>query len=132
MAKKLTKAQQARARELHDEWVALKKYCWDAAAENAKAKRPAPYTHRHREADSLVMTALFGRLMAMEERIAELEANPLTYRGTFEEGVTYPARSFVSHGGSMWFTPTKTKSRPNEGAPWKLVVKHGRDGKDAR
>jgi hypothetical protein len=72
---------------------------------------------------------LAGRILGAEKRIAELEKCPLDWRGVYEEGVTYPARSIVSFAGSMWYTPTKTKARPNEGAPWKLVVKRGADAK---
>jgi hypothetical protein len=72
---------------------------------------------------------LAAHVVAIEDRIAALEASPLDYRGVWEPG-TYPPRSITSHGGSMWFTGEETKAKPGEGTPWKLAVKKGRDGKD--
>ena len=75
--------------------------------------------------DRNVVTFLFGYVTHLKDRIKELEANLLDYRGTWTEGETYDARTFISHGGSVWFTATETKARPGEGIDWRLAVKRG-------
>jgi hypothetical protein len=75
---------------------------------------------------------LASYIIALQERVAELEANPLDYRGTWTEGETYPARTFISHGGSVWWTGVETKARPGEGVDWKLAVKRGQQGASAK
>ena len=68
----------------------------------------------------------------LERRIAELEARE--WVGVFQTGKTYAKNSIVSHDGSCWVaTRDCPEGKPGTGPAcgWKLVVKRGRDGKDA-
>lgn len=51
-------------------------------------------------------------------------------RGVYVAGKTYDTGDGVTYGGSYWITPSVTSGRPGDGAsPWRLAVKHGREGK---
>lgn len=51
-------------------------------------------------------------------------------RGVYVGGVTYEKGDAVTYGGSFWITPMATSGRPGDGSsPWRLAVKHGREGK---
>jgi hypothetical protein len=65
------------------------------------------------------------------KRIAKLEARPvLEYAGTWD-GRPAKHGQFFTHDGSLWFCRADTTTAP-PGADWKLAVKRGRDGKDAK
>lgn len=52
--------------------------------------------------------------------------------GTYQYGRTYDAGDVVSWAGSAWQAKEITALRPDDGSKvWTLVVKRGRDGKDA-
>lgn len=52
------------------------------------------------------------------------------YRDIYESGKTYHAGDAVTFGGSVWIARSTTSAKPGEGdTPWRLGVKHGRDGK---
>lgn len=53
------------------------------------------------------------------------------YRGVFKEGQEYEAGDMVTWGGSVWHCQEKTADKPDAG-PWKLAVKKGQNGKDAK
>jgi len=54
------------------------------------------------------------------------------YVGIFRPGTSYRAGDMVTWEGSSWLCREPTSATPGEGAtPWRLVVKRGRDGKDA-
>lgn len=53
------------------------------------------------------------------------------YRGVFKEGEEYEAGDMATWGGSLWHCDEKTTDKPDVG-PWRLCVKKGRDGKDAK
>ena len=67
----------------------------------------------------------------LEKRIAELEQRD--WVGTWTGGKSFAKNSIVSHDGSAWLAvrqyPEGKPGTPNSG--WKLIVKRGRDGKDA-
>lgn len=54
------------------------------------------------------------------------------YQGVFKQGSRYEQGDAVTFGGSIWIAQTDTNSRPQTDDTWKLAVKSGRDGKDAR
>jgi hypothetical protein len=58
----------------------------------------------------------------------------LSYRGVFVDGQTYDHGDGVTYAGSMWHCNADgTGARPGDGSKeWTLMVKRGRDGKDAR
>ncbi|UCI17027.1 hypothetical protein FJ970_18005 [Mesorhizobium sp. B2-1-8] len=76
------------------------------------------------------------RLAEAEERIAELEKRPTPeYKGVWRAAQQYQRGAMVSHDGSVWHCEldTATGLVPGDGtAGWRLAVKRGRDGKDAR
>ena len=65
------------------------------------------------------------------ERIAELESKSLHDAGVWRAGVSYAVASVCSDRGSAWVCRTPTMERPGESAHWRLLVKRGRDGRDA-
>ena len=66
-----------------------------------------------------------------------LRSPSLVYRGVFREGGDdgsgYQGGDAVTFGGSLWVALRATTSKPGEGSPdWRLAVKKGRDGRDAK
>lgn len=75
------------------------------------------------------------RCMALEVRVKELEERPsVEYRGVWRSTQQYQRGSLVTHDGSIWHADVaSTGLMPGDGAAgWRLAVKRGRDGKDAR
>lgn len=68
-----------------------------------------------------------SRLNALEESVAELQANPLEYHGVHESGRCYARNAFVTHGGSLWAALRPTSERPGQSRDWQLAVKRGKD-----
>ena len=84
--------------------------------------------------DAEVFGAAIGELIRevtapLAERIAALEATPLTYDGPHETGKTYGKGVFVTHDGSLWHCNRETATRPGDGPAWTLAVKRGRDAR---
>jgi len=56
----------------------------------------------------------------------------LRYCGVFVDGKDYDLGDGVTWAGSLWHCNGPTTSRPGEGSKvWTLIVKRGRDGRDA-
>lgn len=54
-------------------------------------------------------------------------------RGVFRDGSEYRAGDGVTWGGSFWIAQRDTRAKPDAGnGDWRLAVKKGRDGKDAK
>jgi hypothetical protein len=54
------------------------------------------------------------------------------YRGTFVIGKSYQPGDTVTWSGGVWRCSDATSAKPGEGGKgWKLIVKPGRDGRDA-
>jgi hypothetical protein len=51
--------------------------------------------------------------------------------GIHKTGEQYDKGDAVTRGGSYWVANVNTKATPGESTDWRLVVKRGRDGKDA-
>ena len=65
-------------------------------------------------------------------RISELESAPyLREGGIWQSGISYGAGAVCSDRGSAWVCRSPTTERPGESKNWRLLVKRGRDGKDA-
>lgn len=103
-----------------------------------------------------IKTSLLERVGELRERVAVVEvrepvqgppgpAGPpgadgkdgtpgLRYCGVWVDGKTYDVGDLATWGGSTWHcNGTETRSKPGEGVKdWTLMVKRGRDGKDAR
>ena len=63
----------------------------------------------------------------------QLRSPSLIYREIYREGERYEGGDAVTFGGSVWVALRDTTSKPGEGAAdWRLAVKKGRDGRDAK
>ncbi|WP_143749620.1 hypothetical protein [Mesorhizobium sp. WSM3879] len=75
-----------------------------------------------------------ARIAELEDRINEIEATGIKYVGTYQRASSYKRGSVVSHSGSSWVAIKDVGEgvAPIEGHDmWQLMVKRGRDGKDA-
>lgn len=78
---------------------------------------------------------LVGRMLTLKHG-----ANPLKtvrigfpiYKGVYEQDESYEPDDMVTFGGSVWVAGAETKSKPGTDDTWKLAVKKGRDGRDAK
>jgi hypothetical protein len=71
---------------------------------------------------------------ALEARIAAIEAQSVPkYLGVWQREKSYDAGACVTHGGSVWHAKEKANpgDAPNLSRCWVLMVKRGRDGRDA-
>ena len=76
-----------------------------------------------------------GRLVALEverdrlqQRVADLEATQLQYRGVWVEGEQYEAGDLVTNNGLLWFCHSATTARPGTntgGEAWQMMHKSG-------
>lgn len=67
------------------------------------------------------------RRIALEKRVAELEARPtLKYCGVWEKDWTYQPGNFATDQGGVWHCNTATKDRPGSNMTWTLAVKQGK------
>jgi hypothetical protein len=63
----------------------------------------------------------------------ELEFPVIIDRGVYKEGESYVRGDAVTWGGSLWIAQAETKAKPDgPDSGWRLAVKKGRDGKDAK
>lgn len=66
------------------------------------------------------------------EHIATLKWPTTIDRGVWKEGETYERGDAVTWAGSLWIAQEETTEKPDSGKGFRLAVKRGRDGKDAR
>ena len=104
------------------------------------------------------LSTLDDTIAALRERLAVLETRPmvpgppgqpgqdgrdgapgkdgtagLRFAGVFVDGKSYELGDMVTWAGSSWHCNEATTTRPGEGAKaWTLMVKRGRDGKEAK
>jgi hypothetical protein len=85
------------------------------------------------------LAPVLARLAAVEAR--PLEPGPpgppgppgLTYQGVYQDGKTYDPGDVATWAGSTWHCHSATTTKPGDGSKdWQLMVKRGRDGKDAK
>jgi len=55
-----------------------------------------------------------------------------SYLGVYVSGKTYDVGDLVTDHGSLFYCARTTVGRPSQSPDWKLMVKRGQDGKDAR
>jgi hypothetical protein len=81
----------------------------------------------------VMASALYGcmdRIADLERRLPENDG--LKYQGVWEQR-KYSKGSLVTWGGSCWHANRETSAKPDEDREaWTLMVKRGRDGKDAK
>ncbi|MBI1189023.1 MAG: hypothetical protein GC206_17085 [Alphaproteobacteria bacterium] len=87
-----------------------------------------------RKAATDLSAELRGAIAALDARLIAVEARPvLADHGVHEVGKAYPEAAVVTFRGGMWIAQRDTTGTP--GTPdsgWRLAVKAGRDGRDAR
>jgi hypothetical protein len=78
---------------------------------------------------------LVDSIVALRSKIAELEERPtISYERTYTTDKLYKPGNLTTHAGSLWHANVATKCvAPGDGnSAWTLIVKRGRDGKDAK
>jgi len=75
-----------------------------------------------------VVRPLVERIKALEGLQTKTLAD--AYRGIWIPN-PYERGAIVTHKGGLWLAVQGGDGRPGESATWKLIVKAGRDGKDA-
>jgi hypothetical protein len=80
------------------------------------------------------MRPLVDRLATLQQKVTDLEERPtISYEKTFSADKLYKPGNLTTHHGSLWHANVATKGiTPGDGnTAWTLIVKRGRDGKDA-
>jgi hypothetical protein len=65
-------------------------------------------------------------------KIREVKTALVLDAGIWKEGAVYSAGDGVSVGGSWFIAQNNTSARPGKSDDWRLAVKRGNDGRDAR
>lgn len=114
--------------------LAVERRVYDAA-EKAIAAMPVPKDG----VDGLRVEdlQLVGRTLQLKSGDQVLKSIVLpmpVYRGVFDDGETYDVHDMVTFGGSVWVAVSGEgiRGKPGTVDAWKLAVKKGRDGRDAR
>jgi hypothetical protein len=69
----------------------------------------------------------------LTKRLDVLEARPsISYQQLWSADRRYSAGDAVTFDGSLFIAQQNTTDKPETSAAWRLAVKRGRDGKDAR
>lgn len=65
-------------------------------------------------------------------KIREIKTGLVLDAGVWKEATVYSAGDAVSMGGSLFIAQTSTSAKPGKSDDWRLAVKRGTDGRDAR
>jgi hypothetical protein len=81
-----------------------------------------------------VTTSDGGRTLrwAIGDTVHEIKTAIVLDAGVWKEGATYVAGDGVTLGGSFFIAQTDTSAKPGKSDDWRLAVKRGSDGRDAR
>ena len=81
-----------------------------------------------------VTTADGGRTLrwAIGETVHEIKTAIVLDAGVWKEGTAYAAGDGVTLGGSFFIAQNDTSAKPGKSDEWRLAVKRGTDGRDAR
>jgi hypothetical protein len=81
-----------------------------------------------------VTTADGGRTLrwAIGETVHEIKTAIVLDAGVWREGKNYAAGDGVTLGGSFFIAQSDTTAKPGKSDEWRLAVKRGTDGRDAR
>jgi Collagen triple helix repeat (20 copies) len=66
------------------------------------------------------------------DKIREVKTAIVLDAGVWKEGASYAAGDGVTLGGSFFIAQTATTAKPGKSDDWRLAVKRGSDGRDAR
>jgi len=69
---------------------------------------------------------------ALGDIVHEIKTAIVLDAGVWKEGMTYVAGDGVTLGGSFFIAQTETTAKPGKSDEWRLAVKRGSDGRDAR
>jgi hypothetical protein len=69
---------------------------------------------------------------AIGDAMHEIKTAIVLDAGVWKESVTYAAGDGVTLGGSFFIAQTATTAKPGKSDDWRLAVKRGSDGRDAR
>jgi hypothetical protein len=69
---------------------------------------------------------------AIGETVHEIKTAIVLDAGVWREGTAYVAGDGVTMGGSFFIAQTDTTAKPGKSDEWRLAVKRGTDGRDAR
>ena len=81
-----------------------------------------------------VTTADGGRTLrwAIGETVHEIKTAVVLDAGVWKEGTAYVAGDGVTMGGSFFIAQADTSAKPGKSDEWRLAVKRGSDGRDAK
>jgi Collagen triple helix repeat (20 copies) len=65
-------------------------------------------------------------------KLREVKTALVLDAGIWTEGAVYSAGDGVTQGGSFWIAQTTTSVKPGTSEEWRLAVKRGNDGRDAK
>jgi integrin beta 3 len=78
-------------------------------------------------------TIEFKFISGEHEHIATMKWPTVLDRGVYKAGEAYEPGDGVTWGGSWWIAQQQTDAKPDTpDSGWRLAVKRGRDGKDAK
>jgi len=69
---------------------------------------------------------------AIGDAVHEIKTAVVLDAGVWKDGTTYVAGDGVTLGGSFFVAQTTTSAKPGKSDEWRLAVKRGSDGRDAR
>jgi integrin beta 3 len=69
---------------------------------------------------------------AIGDIVHEIKTAIVLDRGVWKEGAAYVAGDGVTLGGSFFIAQAATTAKPGKSDEWRLAVKRGNDGRDAR
>jgi len=69
---------------------------------------------------------------AIGDTVHEIKTAVVIDAGVWKDGSAYAAGDAVSHGGSLFIAQGPTSEKPGKSDQWRLAVKRGNDGRDAR
>jgi integrin beta 3 len=70
--------------------------------------------------------------LAIGDTVHEIKTALVLDAGVWKEGATYAAGDGVTLGGSFFIAQAETSAKPGKSDDWRLAVKRGSDGRDAR
>jgi hypothetical protein len=82
-----------------------------------------------------ITTANGGRTLLFSiggRKVREVKTALVLDAGIWKEGAVYSEGDGVTQGGSFWIAQTTTSVKPGASEEWRLAVKRGNDGRDAK